>query len=274
MSNTTKVWIFLIFSSLVLIFAGYAIAQRLGLFIGLLAAVVFHLALWFWGTQRILKEFNYRKLVGQDAWGFQKQIDAFAKQTGIKTPDVYLVDTEARLTMVLSFSYKAPSLAVSENILDQMNEQERKALAALFVVYVKDRGSAFKLLTQQIFSMFNEFGHFLDSINPIRFIFARIVPIFEVFTYQISFFFLKMIYSKSRYFALDENAAKLAQSHEDVAQVIRKLSAWIQCRQPKLQYCTDYLFLIEPRSEDTAKWKKFHLPASERIKKLIGYYPI
>ena len=68
-TNSTKVWLLIVVSSIAHLFVGYWLGQRLGLLLGFFAALFFNLIVFLYGESRLLSFFKAEPLKGQDAWG-------------------------------------------------------------------------------------------------------------------------------------------------------------------------------------------------------------
>lgn len=271
MKKSTKVWLFFILSSIGIIFAGYYFGERLGLFLGFLFAVLFHFSLYFWGDVQILNQYSHRRQLGPDPYQFFQTINRYGSHLN---PLIYILETEECVVLSIPFAYRRPVLAISEWILLKLSVQEREALYKLMISRLEIDHRVLPLAVNQIANIFVTLGDRLDSINPIRFIFAAKIPFFKPLFRFVAFLFLKTAHRKDLFAAVDQKALTFDSSPLITAQVIDKLQALSQSRPARLDLMIRHLFLVDPEFSSRLSFSSFHMPTEKRIINLLGFYPL
>ena len=84
MRTLTQVWVFFVSLTLVLLFAGFQLGGRRGLFISFIVSLVLIYATLHRGLALFKKHLNIKEQKGNDTHGFLKRLNQTKKQFGMK----------------------------------------------------------------------------------------------------------------------------------------------------------------------------------------------
>jgi heat shock protein HtpX len=276
-SNSTKVWIFILISSLTLLMLGYEIGERLGLFFGFLLAIALNFFVFFYGESSILKSLNARELKGQDPWGLQELITKFCDHTGIAYPTVYLLPLKTETAFCVNHSWRKGSLAISMGLLEHFSKEDLEAVVAYQVCYLKKLDSFSFGVTNTLANALIGVGRLLDHFWP---------PNYFLLAHQKQKPFLRLlaplgwglIKIASKYKTFYENdllAAELIHDRFRLAEVLWRLEGLAQTQPMVAPTCSNHLFVVNPEGYNQKHMLlKSHPSIQARLQKLMGYYPI
>ncbi|RYZ79419.1 MAG: hypothetical protein EOP06_27230, partial [Proteobacteria bacterium] len=129
-SNSTKVWTFILISSLVLLMIGYEIGERLGLLIGFLIAVGLNFFVFFYGESQILKSLQAEEVRGQDPWGLGPMTDNLCNLSGTSPPRIFVFPSSHQTAFCLTQLWKRGCLVLSSGLLQKFSKEDLEAVIA------------------------------------------------------------------------------------------------------------------------------------------------
>jgi heat shock protein HtpX len=132
-----SVWLFILSSSLVLLWVGYTFGERSGLFFGLVASVLLNLLIFVFGESNLIEFFEAEPVRGQDPWGLQDSLAQLSEALGIDVPSVYVFEHNSANGFTIGIPWKPSAIGLSSALLGKLNENERRAVLAYLLVQVK-----------------------------------------------------------------------------------------------------------------------------------------
>lgn len=271
LSNGTKVWVFLVFTCLALLFVGNSLGGRLGLFIGLLFAVGLNALVFFWGESRLLQHFAAKKISGTDPWGLSKTVESLSQKLKIRPPQLYLMETSTPTAFSVGFSARKPCLCVTSGLLERLNDEELEAVLAQQLCHVSRMDSFFFGITSILANSLMAVGQFLDSLWPPNFFFEKKQKPFLTLFSPLGWLIVRSVVSRSTYYENDRSAAQLIQSRERLGEVLWRLEGLAQARPLTVPPCTSHFFIVNPEGGRQANYfLRSHPPLSERLRSLMG----
>lgn len=276
-NSGTKVWILTMSIALSFLILGYEFAGRLGLFLGLLFAVGFHLLVFFYGDSKLLQFLNAHQLKGQDADGITELVKKYCQQINLDMPEIYLVKTSTATAFASGSSLKGACIGLSENLLKFLSREELEAVIAHQVSHLhRLQGFGFNAAHTLAFSVVG-LGNLLDSLVLPKVVFK--LPQFRIFSILLSPFawlILKVAVTDRVYFESDDMAVSLVRDRKPLAEALWKLENLSQV-DPLLELppCSSHFFIVNPRGLKEKNWFLLTHPKIDiRVKRLIGYFPI
>ncbi|GIL16303.1 MAG: hypothetical protein BroJett040_00540 [Oligoflexia bacterium] len=276
LKNTTKVWFFLIGVSLVLMFGGYQIGQRLGLFIGLLLAILFHSLLFFFGENQLLKSMKARPLEGQDPWGLLDLVRHYTDQLSMAPPALFLMDHRGATAFSFMTNTGKGAICLSTGLLQKLRPEEIEAIVAHQVSHVHRLDTFGFGLSHLVAHAIIGFGNILDHMWPPNVIARQINhhPFLNLLS-PLAWLILRIAISEKVFFETDDLAITLLKDRRTLAEAIWKLDGLSQAIPLRIPPVTAHFFIVNPQGPTVKNWLLLTHPNIEnRIKRLIGYFPI
>ncbi|MBC7372016.1 MAG: M48 family metalloprotease [Bdellovibrionaceae bacterium] len=276
LSNSTKVWIFILLSSLGLVMLGYNLGERLGLFVGFLFAIGLNFFVFFYGESQILVSLNAKELKGQDPWNLQETISKYTNHLGIAYPSVYLIPAKVETAFCVSHSWRKGTLAISMGLLEKFSPEDLEAVVAYQVCHLQRMDSFRFGVTNTIANALVGLGRLLDHFWPPNYFLLanqKQQPFLKIFS-PLAWTLVKVASSHKIYFQNDLHAAELLHDRFRLAEVLWRLEGLAQTQPIKAPPCSSHLFIVNPEGYTQNLFMKSHPSIQVRLQKLMGYYPI
>jgi heat shock protein HtpX len=276
LTGSTKVWLFLLFITLMLLILGYQLGGRLGLFLGFVVSIVFHSLIFFFGDSQLLGFLGAKQVHGADPWGLQEQLKKYALLLQIPTPSLYIVDSDAAYAFSLGHNWQKGSLCLSTGLLKRLKPKELEAVIAHQACHIQRLDTfGFGVAHVVAFALVG-LGRILDQLWIIRIVSKKQAQkIFSNLTSPIAWFILKLAVSDKVYFQNDDMAAALLHDRKSLAEALWKVEGLSQTQPLQLPPCSSHFFIVNPLGLTEKNWFLLAHPKIEtRIRRLVGYFPI
>lgn len=274
--GSTKVWIFLIGLSLLVMLLCYYFAGRVGLFFGFFATISLHILIFYYGESPILRFFDAQLIKGQDAWGLQSILRQQSMRLQIPRPFLYLTESEDVFAFSMGHNGRRGSICVSRGLLYHLSPAEVEAVIAYQICHIQRLNSFIFGVAQMLTFSLIGVGQILDKILfPVERIQNKIrQPITHLIS-PVAWFFIKFVLNNNIFYENDEMASQLIKDRHFLAEAIWKMNGISSSFPLELPPCCQHFFMVNPivipRSR---KFLSAHPNIDLRIKKLIGYYPL
>lgn len=269
MNNNTKVWIFILSSSLALLIIGYQLGERLGLLIGFLLAVILNFFVFFYGESRVLSKLNAKRLKGQDAWGLITKVEKISAQLGMPAPAVFITPHNSTNAFCVGQTWKKSSLGVTQGLLARLSEAELEAVVAHQLCHIRRLDTFAFGVSSVLANSVVGLGQFLDLALPYRLQFF--MPLFS----PLGWFIIKSVVGEKSFFENDLMASEILESRTILGEVLWRMEGLAQTQPLEVPPCTSHLFMVNPESFNQKNlFLKAHPAIEIRLQKLMGYYPI
>jgi Zn-dependent protease with chaperone function len=167
-SSSMKVWLFLAILSLAHLFIGYQLGGRLGLFIGLLLAVVFNFLLFTYTDNRLLNFFNAEEILGRDSWKLLDRAKIFARNAGMEKPKIFVAEHPTPFAFSLAHLGRNGSVCLSSSLLNKLDDIEVSAVLAHQICKISTLQSLSSGAASSVANAFLGLAYTLDQFPPIR----------------------------------------------------------------------------------------------------------
>lgn len=270
MANTnTKVWIFILSTSLALLILGYQIGERLGLIIGFLLALLLNFIVFYYGENRVLSKLRAQRLKGQDAWGVLDMVERMSHQLGMPAPAVFMTPHKSANAFCVGHSWKNGSLGFTLGLLQKLNSKELEAVVAHQLCHIRRLDTFAFSVSSTLANSVVGLGQFLDSFLPYRLQFF--MPLLSPFGWLI----IKVVVGEKSFFENDLMASELLNNRHPLGEVLWRLEGLAQTQPLEIPACTSHLFIVNPEGfRQRNLFLKSHPSIETRLQKLMGYYPI
>lgn len=253
----------------------YQLASRMGLFLGLLFILVTHFIVFFYGENRLLDTFQAQKWTGQDPWGLLQLIGNYCSELKMPQPQLYVYESKNANSFFLGTPWNSTSLAISTGLIETLSPVETRAIVALQLCRLQKSDHFLFVMTGLFANTIVGFGEFLDRLL-FRFIFKKSNRfLFRELLSPLAWLFIKIPIRSGLFFENDQKTIELFSLRDELASALWKIESMSLSRPQKVPSCTSHLFIVNPEGPLQKNYLfKSHPATTERIKRLIGSYPI
>lgn len=268
-NNNTKVWIFIFSSSLLLLIGGYQLGDRLGLLIGLLIAISLNFFAFAYGENKALKSLKAYRLEGQDAYGLNTLVQKVANDLRLPLPRLYLIPSPSVNALSLGQTWKKSAIALTEGMTQRFSQAELTAVVAFQVIHLQNYNRFSFNIISTVANAIMGGAKFLDRLLP------RNVQFFVIILNPWCELLMRPLISKSCFLETDEATSRYLGERQTLGEVLWKLDSLARTRPLSPPPCSRYLFMVNPDQITTVQsFFGSHPQTPDRLKKLVGYYPL
>jgi heat shock protein HtpX len=271
-SNSTKVWIFVVAFSLGTLVLSYQIGERLGLLLGFLLTVGINILIFYYGDSHLLTKLKAQPLDGRDPWGLIEKVHDFSHKMNIPPPSLYLIDSPSVAICSVGHSWRRGAIGLTSGLLTHLNPQEIDAVLVYQIHQIHKLDSFIFGITSTVAFSIIGFGKILDQFTVKPLSLGKVSFFTHLFS-PLSWLIICISSPKSTFFRNDQLTASVIPDRFVLAEALWKLQGASQTRPLNIPSCTSHLFIVNPYQE--SNWFfKIHPPISARIRHLVGYFPI
>ena len=275
-SNSTKVWVFIIGICLFFLVLGYRLGDRLGLLVGLLSAIILNVLIFFYGEAHILNLLKVRLSEGQDPWGVQPLIQDYSYRLGLKRlPRLYLLEENSAVAFCIGIAWRQPCICISEGLLKRFTERDLRAVVAYQIGHIRRMETFGFGVTSILANTLVGLGQLLDQAWPPNFFLDNKQKPFLAILSPLGWLIIRSVVRTKTFYENDGLAAELVGDRRSLAEVLWRMEGLAQTQPLLIPPCTSHLFMVNPEGfEQKNLFLKFHPAMEARLLKLVGYYPI
>ncbi|AQW83454.1 zinc metalloprotease HtpX [Campylobacter pinnipediorum] len=269
-----KTTILMLSLMVVFIFTGGLIGGKEGMFIAFLIALGSNFFSYFFSDKLILKRYNAIKVDEYNAQGLFKIVKNLCKKANLKIPAIYIIPEKSPNAFATGRNPKHAAVAVTEGLLDLLNEEEIEGVIAHELSHIKHydilTGSIVAVMAGAIamIANFAKFGAITNnSKNSNKFliiVFAIIMPIVASI--------IQMAISREREYKADKGAALITKKPQHLASALMKLENYANSyRMRNASEQSAHMFIINPFSSMGDKLSQLfrtHPSTNDRIQAL------
>lgn len=280
MKAVTKAWIFLIIVSLTLVVLGHHWAGREGLLTALIFSLSINSFVYFFEDQRVLSLLGGKELEGQDSHGLRDTVRRLSIKARVPAPRIIIIPHSAPQAAVVGRGITHGTIILTEGCLTKFSGLDLEAILAYQLACIQS-------LNTLAFAV----GSFLTSVGLIaagtldsglRFLIVekknQKIIVSQLFTRLVSpvlGFILRLSIRPSYYSSADTLAAQILDDPKRFAKALWMLDSYSRTLPYAAPLSTAHMFIVSPLT--TLRWTKSYVAqpkTSDRIRNLIGYYPI
>ncbi len=267
-----KTYFLMIGLTLLFIWFGGLIAGKNGMLIAFLFAAGMNFYAYYYSDKQVLEHYHAIELDRHSAAGIYQIVEELTQRAGLPMPKLYLVPDPVPNAFATGRDYEHAAVAVTEGLLDLLNEEEVAGVIAHELSHIKHYDMLIGTVAATIagaISMLANFGMLFGGDrdrNPI-------VTIALMIIMPLAATIIQMTISRSREFEADRGAALLTGHPEWLQSALAKLDnyarrgAVIHDADPS----TAHMFIINPFSGlggQIANLFRTHPSTEERIERL------
>ncbi len=269
-----KTYILMIGLTLLFIWFGGIIAGQTGMILAFLGALGMNFYAYYYSHEQVLKHYHAIAVDAHSASGLYAIVYRLTKRANLPMPKLYIIPDEQPNAFATGRDYEHAAVAVTEGLLELLDEQEVEAVIAHELSHIKHYDMLIGTITATIagaIAMLANFGMFFggssedDRPNPI-------VTIALMFIMPMVATIIQMTVSRNREFMADEGAAKMTGHPEWLQSALQKLDHYargliLHDADPQ----TAHMFIINPFTGKDFSMKQLfstHPTTEERIDRL------
>ncbi len=261
----TKVLLLVIAISVTFLITGFQLAERFGLFIGLLGAISF-VSLFFMSGNRMSLTFYQTTLTrGNDNWGVFSILREHAPKMGIPIPEFYVHHYQGDSAYVVLSLLDKNMICLSEGLLNRLKPEELKIIVIYQLQYLKMTQGVSSIFIHRLAESLFAVGLFLDKVlllgkkrNPPRF-FQRLFAL-------VSNSLIKIKFHSHFFRQLDQNVLQITKQREQIGDLFWRMRGCQKTHPLFLLASSKHQFILDP----TLSESRF----SHRLQHLVGYFPV
>lgn len=282
--NTAKTVALMVVLTVLLVFAGGALAGEQGMVLAFVFASVMNLFTYWFSDKLVLRMYHAQEVTEQEAPVLHGVVRDLAMRANMPMPRVYIIPGDSPNAFATGRSPNHAAVAATEGILRLLNREELAGVMAHELGHVRNRDILIGTIAATIagaISMIANMAHWAlifgggrrdddeGSGNMLAALAMMIVA-------PIAAALIQMAISRSREFAADESGSKLCGNPLWLASALRKLHAASQRIPMEASPATAHMFIVNPlRGGRLINLFSTHPPMEERIARLeaIVYGP-
>jgi len=259
--------------TLLFIWFGGLIAGQTGMIIAFIAAMGMNFYAYFYSHEQVLKHYHAVPVNRNQARGLYEIVERLTQKTNLPMPQLYIIPDNVPNAFATGRDYEHAVVAVTEGLLELLNEQEVEAVIAHELSHIKHYDMLIGTITATIsgaIAMLANFGMFFGGNNEERP--NPIVMIALMFIMPMAATVIQMTVSRNREFMADEGAARMTGHPEWLQSALTKLDNYargmvMHDAEPQ----TAHMFIINPFTGKDFSMKQLfstHPSTEQRVAKL------
>ncbi|WP_041595748.1 zinc metalloprotease HtpX [Halanaerobium hydrogeniformans] len=267
-----KTFLLMFSLTLIFLFLGGLIAGEDGLIMAFVFAMVINF-ISYWKSDKIAIKMTKSQPLSEDqAPQVYKIVRKLSRNANIPMPDIYLTPSQQPNAFATGRNPSHAAVAVTEGILNLLNEEELEGVIAHELAHVKNRDTLIQTMAATMAGALA----FLARMGRYRMIFGRrrgkgsgLVQLLAIIFAPLAAIMIKMAISRSREYYADQKGGQISGNPEGLASALEKMQRYSQRSPMQVNEAAAHMFIMNPlSSEGMAKLFSTHPPTEERIKRL------
>jgi heat shock protein HtpX len=280
--NTFKTALLLTALTLCLVFLGEHYGGQNGMILAFLFAAVMNFGSYFFSDKIALAMYRAQPATREDLPRVYQVVERMTQRIGLPMPKIFVIPSDSPNAFATGRNPKHASVAVTQGILNLLNDDELEGVLAHELGHVRNRdiltssiaatlAGAITLIARLGFwaSMFGGYGG--DSRDRGRGG-GGLSAIFMLILAPIAATLIQLAISRSREYEADATGAQITGNPYALASALEKLEAYSKRLPLQASASTAHLFIVQPllSGQDFASLFATHPPIAKRIERLIG----
>lgn len=258
--------------TLIFIWFGGMMGGQTGMILAFIGALGMNFYTYFYSHEQVLSQYNAIPVDRSSASGLYAIVERLSRKANLPMPQLYIIPEEQPNAFATGRDYEHAVVAVTEGLLDLLNEEEVEAVIAHELSHIKHYDMLIGTISATLagaIAMLANFGMFFggdrERPNPI-------VMMVLMFLMPMAATIIQMTVSRNREFMADEGAAKMTGHPEWLQSALMKLEHYAKgISMPEAEPQTAHMFIINPfTGKDFSMSQLFstHPTTEERIERL------
>lgn len=281
MGNTFKTALLLTALTLFMLFVGDVLGGQNGMAYALVLAAVMNFVSYFFSDKLALAMYRAQPVTREELPRVYDVVERMTQHIGLPMPKIYVIPTDSPNAFATGRNPRHASVAVTQGILNLLNDEELEGVLAHELGHVKNRdiltssiaatlAGAITLLARMGYyaEIFGYGGGGGDRDRRGGAITALLMLILAPFAAML----IQLAVSRSREYAADETGAHFTGNPYALASALQKLDAYSKRIPMAASPSTAHLFIIQPvvSADFWANLFSTHPPIYKRIERLTG----
>ncbi|MBV8672879.1 MAG: zinc metalloprotease HtpX [Acidobacteriaceae bacterium] len=280
--NTFKTALLLTGLTLLLVFAGDYFGGRNGMVIAFLFAAAMNFFSYFYSDKIALSMYRAQPVTREQLPRIYEVVERLSHRMGIPIPKIYVIPTDSPNAFAMGRNPQHASVAVTNGILNLLNDEELEGVLAHELGHVKNRdiltssiaatiAGAITILARMgywaaLFGGYGGEGRDRDRGG------GGIGALFMLILAPIAATLIQLWVSRTREYEADATGAHLTGNPYALASALEKLDAYSKRLPLQASPTNAHLFIVAPMisARDFASLFSTHPPIPKRIERLIG----
>jgi len=246
-----KTYFLLTALTLFFIFVGSLLGGKTGMIIAFIFALGMNFYAYYYSDKMVLKHYHAVPVDENSAKGLYQIVYRLTQKAKLPMPKLYIIPESQPNAFATGRDYSHAAVAVTEGLLDLLDEREVEAVIAHELSHVKHYDMLIGTIAATIagaISMLANFGYFFggssDDERP-----NGLVMLVLMILAPLAATIIQMSVSRSREFMADEGSAKMTGHPEWLISALSKLESYAKrLPLPEAQPSSAHLFIINPFS--------------------------
>jgi heat shock protein HtpX len=280
MGNTFKTALLLTAMTLFLLFIGQMFGGERGMVLALIFAAVMNFISYFFSDKIALAAYRAQPVTREQLPRAYEIVERLSQKIGIPMPKIYVIPTDSPNAFATGRNPEHASVAMTEGILNLLNDEEMEGVLAHELGHVKNRdilissvaatlAGAITFISRMGYwaSLFGGGGDREDREGG-----GGFVAILMLILAPIAATLIQLAVSRSREYEADASGARYTGNPFALASALAKLDAYSKRLPMQATPSTAHLFIVAPLlGVDFSSLFSTHPPIAKRIERLTGH---
>jgi heat shock protein HtpX len=279
--NTFKTALLLTALTLLLVLAGDHFGGTNGMVLAFLFAAAMNFFTYFYSDKLALKMYSAQPATREQLPRVYQVVERMTQRLGLPTPKIYIIPSDSPNAFATGRNPQHASVAVTQGILNLLNDEELEGVLAHELGHVKNRdiltssiaatlAGAITILARMGYwaALFGGYGDGRDRDRGG----GGIGALFMLILAPIAAALIQLAVSRSREYEADATGAQITGNPYALASALEKLDAYSKRLPLQASSTNAHLFIVAPMisARDLAGLFSTHPPIPKRIERLIG----
>lgn len=275
MGNTFKTAFLLTLLTLLLIFIGRAFGGQNGMIIAFVFAAILNFTSYFFSDKIALAMYRAQPVTREQLPRAYEIVERLTQKIGLPMPKIYVIPTDSPNAFATGRNPRHASVAVTEGILNLLNDEELEGVLAHELGHVNNRDILISSVAATVagaITMLARFGFWFGGMSDRD---DRrgsgIGALLMLILAPIAATLIQLAVSRSREYQADATGAHFTGNPYALASALSKLDAYSRRVPLQATPSTAHLFIIQPLlGMNFGSLFSTHPPIAKRIERLTG----
>ena len=275
MGNTFKTALLLTAMTLLLLVIGQAFGGERGMFMALIFAGIMNFVSYFYSDKIALAMYRAQPVTREQLPRVYGVIERLTQKVGLPMPKIYVIPTDSPNAFATGRNPSHASVAVTQGILDLLNDEELEGVLAHELGHVRNRDILISSIAATLagaVTYIARFGFFFGGMGDRD---ERrgggMTGLLMLIVAPIAAMLIQMAVSRSREYEADHTGAGFTGNPYALASALKKLDAYSKRVPMVATPSTAHLFIVQPLlGINFGNLFSTHPPIAARIERLTG----
>jgi len=272
MGNTFKTAFLLIGLTLLLMFIGSYVGGQRGMLYALIFAGIMNFVAYFFSDKIALATYRAQPVTREQLPRVYDVVERMTQRIGLPMPKIYVIPTDSPNAFATGRNPSHASVAVTQGILDLLNDEELEGVLAHELGHVNNRDILISSIAATIagaITYLSRFGFFFGDRDERRG--GGMGALLMLILGPIAAMLIQLAVSRSREYQADATGAHFTGNPYALASALSKLDIYSKRRPMIATPSTAHLFIVQPfLGMSFGSLFSTHPPIAKRIERLTG----